>query len=147
MGLTLNPKLEIRPSPIEGQGIFALAPFAEGERFLVILGDPSTVLMSDAEFEEYRLTVDSFDAIYLGNGVHRVSTVPRSENPSNYGNHSCDPNTSLDGESRKALRRIDPGDELTIDYARLSPRGWSMLCNCGSAPCSGVVRGTLGCET
>jgi uncharacterized protein len=141
VGLELNPKLEVRPSPIEGRGIFALEPFEEGERFPVVLGAAPTVLLTDAEFEKYRQMVDSFDAVYLGNGVHRVSTVSRGENPSNYGNHSCDPNTTLDGEHRRELRRIEPGDELTVDYARLSPKGWSMSCNCRSANCSGVVRG------
>jgi SET domain-containing protein len=143
MGLELNPRLEIRPSRIEGLGIFALEAFDEGERFLVVLGDAPTVFMSDVEFEKYRQTVDSFDAVYLGDGIHRVSLVPRNQNPSNFGNHSCDPNTRLDGEHRKALRRIEVGDELTVDYAEFSPKGWSMVCNCGSATCSGTVRGRV----
>lgn len=49
--LELNSKLEIRPSSIEGQGIFALQAFDKGDRFHVVIGDQPTEIMSDAEFE------------------------------------------------------------------------------------------------
>jgi hypothetical protein len=141
--LELNSKLEIRPSAIEGQGIFALQGFDEGDRFQVVIGEQPTVIMSDAEFREYLETVDSWDAVYLGNGLHRVSMVKREDNASNSGNHSCDPNTILVGDERLALRRIEAGEEITVDYALHSPTSWTMECNCGVANCVGVVRGVV----
>ena len=99
--------------------------------------------MSDKEFQAYIATVDSWDAVYMGNGTHKVSMVPRAENPSNYGNHSCNPNTALDGNQRIVVRHIEPGDEITVDYSLHSPKNWSMVCHCGSPKCLGVVRGVL----
>ena len=78
--------------------------------------------MTDAEFQAYIKTIDSYDAVYLGNGRHRVSTVSREVDPSNYGNHGCDPNTVSVDDERVALRNIAAGEELTIDYAELSPK-------------------------
>jgi uncharacterized protein len=137
----LNPKLEVKASPIEGRGLFALVPFEEGARIPVGSPNQQTTIMSDAQFQEYMKMVDSYDAVYLGNGTHRVSLVSREDNPSNYGNQSCDPNTALVGQDRVALRRIEPGEELTIDYSLHSPASWSMECHCGAPSCRGIVRG------
>lgn len=143
MTLELNLKLEIRPSPIEGRGIFAVQAFDEGDRFEVVIGEQPTAIMSDGEFEEYIQTVDSWDAVYLGNGLHRVSLVRREDNPSNYGNHSCDPNTILVGHERLVLRRIEAGEEITVNYALHSPKSWTMECRCGAVNCVGIVRGVV----
>ena len=99
--------------------------------------------MTDKEFQEYIKTVHSYDAVYLGTGKHRVNTVSREEDPSNYGNHSCDPNIASVGDEKFALRDIAAGEELTIDYVLLSPKTWSMKCNCGAKNCTGIVKGKL----
>lgn len=139
----LNPKIEIKQSPIEGKGLFAREPFVRGERFTIsrAITEGDSVAMCDAEFQAYTRTVSHWDAVYLGNGKHRVSLLDRGDDPANYGNHSCDPNTALDGDVRVALRDIAEGEEITIDYRQLSPISWSILCNCGSANCEGVVHG------
>jgi len=141
--LELDPRIAVRPSPIEGNGLFALEGFAAGERFRVVHGHEPKVTMTESDFQAYIRTVDRWDAVYLGDGTHLVSMVPRHENPGNYGNHSCEPNSALEGEGRIALRDIAPGEEITVDYALHSPVGWSMHCRCGSRHCHGVVRGTL----
>jgi uncharacterized protein len=143
MALILNPKIEVRDSRIEGKGLFAKEPFKKGEKFSVTSGKHSWVTMTDKEFQEYIKTVNTYDAVYLGNGKHRVSTVSREEDPSNYGNHSCDPNIASAGDEKIALRDIAAGEELTVDYALLSPKTWSMKCNCGAKNCTGIVRGKL----
>lgn len=143
MSLTLHPKIEVRDSRIEGKGLFAKEPFKKGEKFRVTSGEHSWVIMTDKEFQEHIKTVHSYDAVYLGNGKHRVSTVSREEDPSNYGNHSCDPNIASAGDEKIALKDIAAGEELTIDYAQLSPKTWSMTCNCGAKNCTGIVRGKL----
>ena len=80
--------------------------------------------MTDAEFQAYIKTVDSYDAVY-------------------FGNHGCDPNTASVNDERVALRDIAAGEELTIDYAKHSPKTWSMRCHCGAKNCTGIVRGKL----
>jgi uncharacterized protein len=143
MILKLHPKIEVRTSRIEGKGLFAKEPFKKGEKFRIASGEHTWVIMTDEEFQEYIKTVQSYDAVYLGNGNHRVSTVSREEDPSNYGNHSCNPNIAMADDAMVALRDIAAGEELTIDYALLSPKTWSMKCNCGAKNCKGIVRGKL----
>ena len=143
MALILHPKIEVRGSNIEGKGLFAKEPLKKGEKFRITSGKHSWVIMTDKEFQEYIKTVHSYDAVYLGNGTHRVSTVPREEDPSNYGNHSCDPNIASANDEMIALRDIAAGEELTIDYAQLSPKTWSMRCNCRAKNCTSIVRGKL----
>jgi SET domain-containing protein len=143
MALTLHPKIEVRDSRIEGKSLFAKEPFKKGEQFRVTSGEHSWVMMTDREFQKYIKTVPTYDAVYLGNGKHRVSTVSREEDPSNYGNHSCNPNIASVGDEMIALRDIAAGEELTIDYAELSPKTWSMKCNCGAMNCTGIVKGRL----
>nr|HET6901610.1 SET domain-containing protein [Ktedonobacteraceae bacterium] len=122
MALILHPKIEVRDSSIEGKGLFAKEPFKKGEKFKVTSGEHPWIIMADKEFQEYIKTVHSYDAVYLGNGKQRVSTVSREEDPSNYGNHSCDPNIASVDDEKIALRDIAVGEELTIDYAQLSPK-------------------------
>jgi hypothetical protein len=57
-------------------------------------------------------------------------------------NHSCSPNTRLEGRSLMAVRDIHAGDEVTFDYDTTE---WDMaspfLCTCGAVTCRGMVRG------
>jgi D-alanine-D-alanine ligase len=57
-------------------------------------------------------------------------------------NHSCDPNTWLDGLDVVARRDIGPGEQLTIDYATFcGPAMESFECKCGAAECRRLVTG------
>ncbi len=38
---------------------------------------------------------------------------------------------------------IEPGEELTVDYAEFSDVNWSMECHCGSKNCKGIVKGKV----
>jgi hypothetical protein len=67
-----------------------------------------------------------------------------SENePPDFINHACEPNTGLDGQiAIVALRRILPGEEVTIDYAMCDGSPYDEFeCACGSALCRGKVTG------
>lgn len=68
--------------------------------------------------------------------------------PFRYLNHSCEPNCELffweaeepaplDRLWLQALRPIEPGDELTIDYAW--PADTAIPCGCGAAGCRGWI--------
>src|SRR5579864_8796955 len=46
----LNPKIDVRPSPIAGKGLFATVPIAQGEQ-LTRHGDDDYVIMADEEFQ------------------------------------------------------------------------------------------------
>lgn len=59
-----------------------------------------------------------------------------------YINHSCNPNCGMHGEiTFVAIRDIEAGEELTIDYAFVDNEDYSFECHCGSPDCRGVVTG------
>jgi SET domain-containing protein len=138
----LNPKIEVRPSHIEGKGLFAKEPIAKGEQ-LTQNGEDDYTIMTDEEFKAFTKTASSYDAMALGNGAHRVSKVSRDEDPSNYGNHSCDPNAEMNDSGLVAERDIKVDEEITSDYALHSSKDWSMVCNCGAKNCRKVVVGVV----
>lgn len=58
-------------------------------------------------------------------------------------NHSCDPNAWLEGLDLTARRRIQAGDQITMDYGTFCNESLEAFeCGCGSAECRGVIRGT-----
>lgn len=142
----LHPKLEIKDSTIEGKGIFTKVPIKKDEKLMINI-DPQPVEVhefTDEEFEKFREDCTQkglqWDSVSLGGGMHRAAISDRDSNPENYGNHSCDPNLSGD---HVALRDIEPGEELTVDYAQFSDVSWSMKCHCGSKDCKGIVKGKV----
>ncbi|HEY8767058.1 MAG TPA: SET domain-containing protein-lysine N-methyltransferase [Dehalococcoidia bacterium] len=130
----LNPKIEVRPSAIEGRGLFAKEDIHEGEPIVLMGGQ----VLTDEEFRSLKLT--KYSAAAIGEGLHILLDTP---NPAEYGNHSCDANTWMADEvTTAAKRRIRPLEEVTIDYAVFTAtEDWSMPCNCNSARCRGVVTG------
>jgi len=63
--------------------------------------------------------------------------------PPDFINHSCEPNAGLDGQvAIVALRRIMPGEEVTIDYAMCDGSPYDEFeCGCGSKICRRTVTG------
>lgn len=59
-------------------------------------------------------------------------------------NHACDPNVYIDGQViLRALRDIEPGEELYVDYATCIDREGIVFerCQCGSQNCRGTITG------
>ena len=55
-------------------------------------------------------------------------------------NHSCDPNAWLEGLDLVARRSIEPGEEITVEYATfIAGTGASFDCHCGADDCRGTV--------
>jgi len=60
-------------------------------------------------------------------------------------NHSCEANTGYQGLNVIALRKINKGEELTLDYATLlDETAQPFECQCGSPSCRGTIQGTAG---
>lgn len=136
-----DPRVEFRPSFIAGGGAFATAPIASGEVVSVAGG----VCMSQSEFETYLETVERWNAMQIGEGLHLVDLVQRPEITEGSINHSCDSNLWLADEVTLVARApIAAGEELTLDYAltTVAP-GWSLdlPCNCGTSVCRGTITG------
>ena len=147
-------KIATRRSTIHGNGMFAVAPIAKGERQIEYKGRRRTHEEVDAgdtgdveSGHTFLFTLNDeyvIDANYEGNSARWI-------------NHGCQPNCEAvleedDGDDRRkdrvfieAKRAIKPGEELTYDYgitldephtARLK-KVWA--CHCGSKKCTGTM--------
>lgn len=57
-------------------------------------------------------------------------------------NHSCEPSAWLDGLDVVARRDIEPGEEITLDYATFCNEVMPAFdCRCGATACRGTIRG------
>jgi SET domain-containing protein len=118
-----------------GQGVFARGRFRAGEIVAAIQGE---IIAEQDYWTAY--------CIDLGGGE-----VLEPSAPFRFLNHSCQPNCTLvsssvwddaTGELRhatklKAIVAIDPGEQLTIDYAW--PPVCAIPCLCGSDNCRGWI--------
>lgn len=58
-------------------------------------------------------------------------------------NHSCDPNAWLEGLNLTARRKIQAGEQITMDYGTFCNESLEhFTCGCASPECRGVIRGT-----
>ncbi|HET6988287.1 MAG TPA: GNAT family N-acetyltransferase [Kribbella sp.] len=131
-----HPALEVRESPVAGQGLFATQPIAQG----TVVGQLSGRRVSTADLREL-LKHPPVDTITIDDDEHLVlSNDPRPVIA--YGNHSCDPNMWwIDAVTLEARRDIAVGDEVTSDYGTSTGVDFEMQCTCGSPLCRGVVTG------
>jgi SET domain-containing protein len=137
----MNPKVEIRPSPIHGRGMFPNAPITKGEVVAIWGGN----FVSKDEAEEARKSPDN-RVQQIDDGVFEVfSHEKRGEDPTYYHNHSCDPNTWMEDEVTLTARRdIKANEELTVDYAMFEANEDHIIienCHCGSANCRTTITG------
>lgn len=134
---------EVRPID-GGFGIVATRAFRPGDPVIRFEGEPHT-LVSRSHVEK------------LWNGLQRDwfrrYAWPLTEevwvlwdrDPEHWKpiNHSCDPSAWIEGLDVVARRAIDPGDEVTLDYATFYNEVMpDFECQCGTAACRGVIRGS-----
>ena len=131
----LSPSLELRACPDKGgYGIFSLEPIQKDEVLAVWGG----VVVSGSRlhgYSEYAQThgLQVEDDLFL---------LPLTEDdPSDYFNHSCDPNAGLLGQiTLVAMRPIEAGEEICFDYAMCDSNPYDeFACECGTANCRGRV--------
>lgn len=125
------PAVRIGRTPL-GRGVFARRRFRPQQVIGVIRGQ---VLTDPCYASNYCMD--------LGDGR---SLEPAA--PFRFLNHSCEPNCELfswetnepaplDRLWLQALRPIEPGEELTIDYAW--PAAYTIPCGCGTGGCRGWI--------
>ncbi len=134
-------RVAIRPSAIQGGGMYATAPIAVGEVVAVAGG----TVMSEEAFQAYRATVTQWNAMQIGERLHLVDLIQTPEASHGSINHSCDSNLwMLDEVTLVARREIAAEEELTLDYALTTVEpGWVLdqPCHCGSALCRQRITG------
>lgn len=137
----LDPRQEIRPSPIQGMGIFARAAIQPGEIVEIIGGR----VMTEAEFRTFQTTADHYNAVQIGEHLHLVERTSVTQQRAGSLNHACDANLWLADEVTIVARRaITAGEELTIDYVLFTAQpAWSLEqpCHCGAMVCRQQITG------
>lgn len=137
-------KWHVRFTPARGFGLHARAAIAPGELVMPFEGETHR-LVTDAGARRILPPHEQAwlaDYAYpVGPGIQAMwSKEPEGWRPLN---HSCDPTAWLDGLDLVARRAIEPGEEITIDYATfMDERMRAFPCNCGSPACRKEIRGT-----
>ena len=135
MKLQLAPGLAIRKSAIEGKGCFAVKPFIGRKKIAEYTGEKISNAEAKRRAHRTKLRICeinnrwSLDGSRGGNGTHYI-------------NHSCEPNAFMkilyDHILFIALRDIQPGEEITIDYES-TLHSDEKRCICGASTCRGTI--------
>lgn len=109
----------------KGEGLIALKQYAQGEVVFRFYGN--------VRHEQTLYTLQRQPGVYV-------------EDPYVMGKvlHSCEPNMvcHMDSQTFTALRTIDHGEPLTMDYETTEDELYrSFNCGCGSPLCRGYIRG------
>ena len=134
----LSPKTAVRPSVIQGRGLFAIEPIAKGEIVAVNGGH----IVGREELPELRRRLGPAE-IQIAEDLY-IAPVSEEEREDSmiFSNHSCEPNVGVSGQVVfVAMRDIAGGEELTHDWAMTDDDSESMTCRCGAASCRGRVTG------
>lgn len=131
----LAPGLEIKKSAIEGQGCFSNVVFRRCLKIAEYTGERISNSEANRRAQRRRLRICainnrwSLDGSKGGNGTHYI-------------NHSCEPNSYMKilyGHILfLALRDINPGEEITIDYES-TLHSDSKKCTCGAPFCRRTI--------
>jgi uncharacterized protein len=120
-------KVYNRQSAIHGLGMFAGRDYARGEEIWVLKGRPVTASPSGSDPNAVGFGPDMW-----------IDPDP----PFEFVNHSCAPNGAF-GRSGEfyALRPIEKGEEVTLDYSttEVDP-DWRMACGCSAITCRKELR-------
>lgn len=135
----LSPRVEKRDSATHGRGLFARQAIAKDEPVAVRGG----YVMPTSAWADLESEVGDAAEIHVADGlVLAPSRAAECEGAMMHLNHSCEPNVGVEGQIVfVAMRPIEPGEELCMDYAMMDDHDQSMTCRCGTARCRGVIHG------
>ncbi|WP_434301747.1 SET domain-containing protein [Corallococcus exiguus] len=138
---------ELRQSPIQGTGAFATRRIRKGARIIEYIGERITQSEADVRYDDE--SMERHHTFLFNLDDDTVLDAGTLHNESRYINHSCEPNCqSLIDKGRihiYALRAIEPGEELSYDYAyERSPEMEAdaeslYVCRCGTPSCRGTI--------
>jgi D-alanine-D-alanine ligase len=133
---------EVRPTPGNGYAVHASRTIAEGETVMKFEGRAHTLVTREWVEREWGEREKSWFKAYAWPLTDEV-WVTWPEDPEAWRpiNHSCDPNTWLEGLNLVARRSIPPGEEIRVDYATYGNNILAPFdCACGAKDCRGRVR-------
>jgi len=141
-----SPPFAVRRSRIHGRGVFATRRIRSGRSLIAYEGQILTEEEADARYDD---EADDPHTLLFHVEGDRYIDASVGGNDARFINHSCDPNCEsvvVDGAVViRAIRNIQPGAELTYDYAleiEANPsrvRRALYACLCGAARCRGTM--------
>jgi uncharacterized protein len=134
----MDPRIEVRDSPIHGRGMFARESIGSEEIALIWGG----TVFSDADIQAGRANPSSL--VLIEEGIYLADPVDAPVGTDYCLNHSCDSNLWMRDAITLVTRDvIEEDEELTIDYAlwETNPEWTLSPCNCRSPFCRGRVTG------
>ncbi len=132
-------KIEIRTSPIQGNGVFATAFIPKGETVHIMNGREVGwlkclfLILTKQIHIDMPFQISSKSYILLNNLSISI-------------NHSCEPCCAVSGKNQIVARRdIAAGEEISYDYSTtvlpsIFTKSWLMECRCGQKNCRKEVR-------
>ena len=123
-------KVVVRASPIHGRGVFAARRIEPGE----VIIDGCRDLLSDDAVKALPPEERPFLSVIDGRNI-------LMQPPARFVNHCCNPNARGTDENDVAIRVIEAGEEVTVDYSAEHVPGLTMRCNCKAATCRGLIVG------
>ena len=140
-------RIQTRRSGVHGKGVFAVQALAEGETLIEYGGE--VITWKEALRRHPHDPLDPNHTFYFHIDDKHVIDGKQGGNSSRWINHSCKPNCEADEQGGrvfiKALRPIEPGEELFYDYgliidARYTPKLLAEYpCWCGAKKCRGTL--------
>ncbi len=144
-----KPWFEVRQSPIHGSGAFALRRIPEGTWVAQYTGEVITNEEADRRYDDASMAQHHTFLFVLDEGWCIDAAVGGGD--ARFINHSCAPNCDAvyaEGDREiwiVAKRTIQPGEELTYDYAYqvdgedLESARRDYPCRCGAPACRGTI--------
>ena len=134
----ISPRASVKESPIQGRGLFAVAPIEKGDIVCIKGGH----IFDRRTLDAIKETLGPSE-IQISEDLFIGPLTPREREGSMvFSNHSCDPNIGVKGQIVfVALRDIRPGEELTHDWATTDDDSYEMECRCGAQNCRKIITG------
>jgi len=140
-------RIQVRRSGVHGKGVFALRPIRRGERIIEYTGE--IITWKQALRRHPHDPDDPNHTFYFHIDEGRVIDAAHGGNAARWINHACQPNCEADEvEGRvfiKALRDLEPGEELFYDYGLIfdgrhtAELKKQFACRCGARRCRGTM--------
>lgn len=120
----------VKDSRIHGHGLFAARHICAGETILDWC--ECTQVLSPRDLEN--LSPDERKRVSFIDGQYVLFKPPAC-----WVNHSCEANARGVNQHDVAVRDINPGEEITVNYILEKVPGLNFQCRCGSPNCLGRI--------
>ena len=148
-GVKPNPYFEIRRSKIHGLGAFALKKIRKGTRLVEYVGELIDDEEASRRYDDAKMKTHRPFLFGVGDEGQAIDAAVGG-NEARFINHSCEPNCeAIEYDDLTvyifALRTIEPGEELSYDYAfsiDYKPTKADLafyVCRCGAPTCRGTT--------